>query len=84
MNLESIELRVDDFNNNLVYGCAKNKENNCVFLADMLRNKLLAVGFLPLVEDFKVNNAKELSLVVLTNNGSNNILKTLVFFHNKW
>lgn len=46
---------MDEYDNSLVYGAAKSKENACVFLVDMIKLKIMAIGFLPLFADFKVD-----------------------------
>lgn len=68
----------------MVYGAAKTKETACVFLADFNKLRLLAVGYLPLFEDFKVDGRENMRLSVCGYNGSQNYLKMVQYVSGQW
>ena len=44
--VKKVELLTDEYDNNILYGAAKNKETVCIFLADFSKLKILALGFM--------------------------------------
>lgn len=53
--VESVELLVDEFGSHLVYGYARANEDICIFLVDFNKMKVVAMGFVPVFNDIKVN-----------------------------
>lgn len=68
----------------MVYGAAITKETACVFLADFNKLKLLAVGYLPLFEDLKVDGRENMRLSAFGHNGSHNYIKMLQYVSGQW
>ena len=50
-----MELLTDEYDNNIIYGGAKNKDTACIFLADFSKSKILALGFMNSYEDIKLD-----------------------------
>lgn len=75
---------IDDYDNYLLYGAAKTKESSCVFLTDFGKGKILAMGYLPLFDDMKVDARENMTLSVCGNNGTYNYIKCLQYAGGKW
>ena len=75
---------VDEYDNNLLYGGIRSKEAACVFLADISKNKIFAIGYMNSYEDLKLDFRENLTISVLCNNGTNNILKFLRYVTGQW
>lgn len=75
---------MDEYDNNLLYGFARGKEGSCLILADFNKGKVMASGYLPNVEDFKVDNRDNATLSVCGHNGNNNYVKILRYGHGQW
>jgi hypothetical protein len=84
LEVEKVELLVDEYDNNVVYGGAKSKEAACIFVADFTKGKLLAVGYLSSYEDIRVDFRENITLSVCCNNGSHNYLKSLRYASGQW
>ena len=55
-----------------------------MILADFNKGKVMASGYLPNVEDFKVDNRDNATLSVCGHNGNNNYVKILRYGHGQW
>jgi len=75
---------VDEYDNGILYGGARNKEGACIFMADFGKNKISAIGYMNSYEDIKVDQRDNLSLSVCTHNGANNIVKSLRYALGQW
>jgi hypothetical protein len=54
--VEHVELLVDEFDSGLVYGYATaNSKDNCLFLIDFNKSKIVAMGYVGAFNDIKVN-----------------------------
>lgn len=81
--VDSLELLTDEYDSNLVYGAAKNRDSACVFLADMGRLKVMAIGFLPAFSDFKMDGRDNMAVSVC-GCGPHNYIKSLRYGMNQW
>ena len=75
---------IDDYDNYLLYGAVKTKESSCVFLTDFGKGRILAMGYLPLFDDIKVDARENMTLSVCGNNGAYNYIKCLQYAGGKW
>jgi hypothetical protein len=82
--VEGIQLLVDEYESNLCYAVGRGKETSCVLLADIHKNKVLAMGFMPHVEGVKINSRENMALAVCGHNGSYNYLKYLRYGAGQW
>ena len=46
-DIEKVDMLVDEYDNNLLYGGIKSKEGSCIFLSDLSKGKILAIGYMP-------------------------------------
>lgn len=46
---------VDEYDNNLLFGGIQSKEAACIFLVDIAKNKVFALGFINSYEDIKID-----------------------------
>lgn len=74
----------DEYDNELLYGVAKGRETDCIFLADFGKNKLLAVGYLSPFDDVKVDGRENMTLSVCGSNTNSNYFKCLQYGAGKW
>lgn len=82
--MENIQLLVDEYDNSLVYGAARNKEGSCVFLCDISKGKVIAQGFMAHFEDIKVDSRENMTLSLCGFNGSYNYVKYLRYGLGQW
>ena len=75
---------VDEYDNNIVYGGARNKEGACIFMADFGKNKISAIGYMNSYEDIRIDHRDNLTLSVCTHSGASNIVKILRFISGQW
>lgn len=74
---------MDEYDSSLVYGAAKGKETACVFLVDMSKLKLMAIGFLPVFADFKIDGRENMTVSVC-GSSPHNYIKSLRYGLNQW
>lgn len=55
-----------------------------MLLADIHKNKVLSMGFMPHVQDVKVNSRENMTLSVCGFNGSYNYVKCLRYAGGQW
>lgn len=82
-DIETLDLLADEYDSNLVYGAAKGKETACVFLVDMGKLKLMAIGFLPVFADFKIDGRENMTVSVC-GSSPHNYIKSLRYGLNQW
>ena len=83
-DIQSIDLLIDDYDNNIVYGGAKSKEGACIFLADINKGKILALGFMTSFEDLKIDSRDNLCISACCHNGNNNLIRHLHYGSGHW
>jgi hypothetical protein len=81
--VESLQLLVDEYDSSLVYGAAKGKDTACVFLVDMSKQKLMAIGFLSNFADFKIDGRENMTVSVC-GSGPHNYIKCLRYGLGQW
>jgi hypothetical protein len=81
---DKVELLADEFDKNIIYGVARNKDTTCVFIADMGKGRVLATGFMGVVEDVKVDSRDNMTLSVCGHNGTHNFVRCLRYGIGQW
>lgn len=67
-----------------MYGTAKTKDTSSVFLLDIVKMKIMAIGFLPTFEDIKIDGRENMSLSLCGYSSSFNYVKSLRYGLGQW
>ena len=54
--ISSIDLLPDEFDSSIIYGTAKSKNEACLFLIDMMKLKIISIGFVTTFDHIIVNS----------------------------